>query len=137
MRFEAGITRSSIALLHKDTWPLVAALRDIAKPIAMRRPSDLVSPTMREQANTLFAAVRRILAHEPFPREMLMLREVPDWATLLSKLELAMTGLQAFRTRYCAWDDDVGDVVWHDEDWLNFRVRKDESINEDEELDEF
>ena len=137
MRFEAGITRSSIALLHKDTWPLVAALRDIARPIAMRRPSDLVSPTMREQANTLFAAVRRILAHEPFPRDMLVLHEVPDWATLLSKLELAMTGLQAFRTRYCAWDDDVGDVVWHDEDWLNFRLRKDESINEDEELDEF
>lgn len=131
MGFEAGITRGTIALLHKDTWPLVAALRDVAKPIAVRRPSELVSPAIRTEANTLFAAVRRILAREPFPRELLMLREVPDWATLLSKLEFALTGLQAFRTRYCAWDDDLGEVVWRDEKWLDFRLRQDEFINED------
>jgi hypothetical protein len=124
-----GTTHSTIARRHANTWPLVASLREVARPLALRRPSEPVPPAIHAQAVTLFAAVRRVLSREPFPRELLILREVPDWATLLSRLELAMTGLQAFRTRYSEWDDAFGQVVWHDETWLSFRRRRAKSAN--------
>jgi hypothetical protein len=131
-----GTTHSTIAKRHAKTWPLVASLREVARPLALRRPSDLVSPAIHAEAATLFTAVRRVLSREPFPRELLILRDVPDWATLLSRLELAMTGLQAFRARYSEWDEVFGQVVWRDEAWLSFRLPQGESSSPANALEE-
>ena len=136
MGFNRGTTRTRIVKLHMATWPLVAAMRDTVKPLAARRPSELVSPAIHTQGKTLLDAARRVLSREPVPRQLLNLDDVPDWATLLSRLELAMTALEAFRRRYSAYDDDLGEVVWHDEVWLSFRLRQDEYANDDNDLDE-
>jgi hypothetical protein len=109
-----------MARRHGITRPLLAELLGVAKPLAARHPTMPVSPAIHAQANTLLHHVRRILSREPFPRDLLRLSEVPDWSTLLARLELAMAGLQAFRSRYSAFDEELQDYVWHDEAWLSF-----------------
>ncbi len=121
------ITSARLVRRHVATWPHIAALRDIVRPLAARRSAERVSPAIHAEATRLLAEARRVLSREPFPRDLLILREAPDWATLLTRLQLAMTGLETFHRRYCGYDRELGEVVWHDEHWLSFRHRQDES----------
>lgn len=131
-----GTTRSRQVKLHMTVWPLVDALRAIARPLAARRPADPVPPALHAQAKGLLAATRRVLSREPGMGHLFVLGETCDWATLLSQLDLAMAGFAAYRLRYSGYDSDLGEVVWHDEAWLSFRRSRDESANGDNALDE-
>ena len=132
-----GIIGARLAKTYMATWPLVAALRSFARPIAARRPSAQVPPAVHAEAAALLAAARHVLSRQPgMGGNRLTLGESCDWATLVTELEFAMTGFEAFRTRYADFDDDVGGLVWRDRDWRNFVFGKRESASHDKALDE-
>lgn len=133
---EPGRVRSRQVKIHMSVWPLVDALRSVARPIAQRRPAERLPPAVEAQARVLLAATRRVLSREPGMGQLFVLGDAPDWATLLTQLDFAMAGFTAFRQRYSGWSDDFGEVVWHDEAYLDFIRKRRESANARNGLDE-
>ena len=130
-------THSRLAKACMATWPLVDALRTVAKPLAARRPTQQVPGAVHAEAVSLLAAARKALSRQPGMGHRLALGERCDWATLLCELEFAMTGFEAFRARYADWDDDLGEIVWRDESYLSFVRSKPESVSSDNDFDDF
>jgi hypothetical protein len=114
--------------LYEATRPLLVALRDVAKPLAARRdrpvPAEIVG-----RARELLAAARRVLTHERGARRLLTLGADPDWATLLSALELALAHFASFHDRHSYFDTRDRCHTWRDEFWLSFQHAKVESMN--------
>ena len=134
--FSPGLTHARRARLHSTIWPLVDALRTVARPLAARRPAEPVSPAVLADAKTLFAATRRVLSREPGMGNLFVLGDRADWATLLTQLEFAWVGLTAFRQRYAGFDRELGELVWHDEYWDSFRFGAGKSGNAGNDLGE-
>jgi hypothetical protein len=133
--FTTPTTTASMVELYETTLPLLIALRDVARPLARRRPEP-VPHAVEAEAATLLAAARRVLSREPRVSGLIELREPLDWAILLSKLELALAGFASFRKRYSYFDRELGGHTWRDESWLSFQAFKLESANADKVLHE-
>ena len=123
------VTTMHLIAQYTRVKPLLVALRDVARPLAARRGDQLVSQDIYDQARHLLADVQRVVTSQRGARSLLVLRHCPDWATLLSKLELALTALDVFRATYAAYDKTYGAVVWRDEIWRDLARRGSESVS--------
>jgi hypothetical protein len=110
------------------TRPRVTALCEIARPIALRRGSETLPAQIFADARDVLADVERIVGHQRGARRSLQLTAPCDWATLLTRLELALVALAAFRQRYSGYDTDLGYIVWHDEIWRDFTLHRAEYL---------
>jgi hypothetical protein len=70
-----------------------------------------------------------VLSQERGARRLLELGPEPDWATLLSTLELALAAFASFHERYCYFDRSYGMPVWRDESWLSLQLFEAESAS--------
>jgi hypothetical protein len=121
-------TMHLVGIFTATQGPLVA-LRDIAKPLAMKRGSEPVPAAIRDEARELLEGVRTIAGRERGVRRRLTLPDALDWTTLLAKLEFALVALAAFQRQHSAYDREFGTVVWHDEIWRDFAAHRGESAN--------
>jgi hypothetical protein len=124
------ITTARMIALYGSTLPLLVALRDVARSQALRRGHRPVPQLVCTQARTLLAAARRVVSRDPGAGLLDELREVPDWAGLHSKLELALAAFATFRATYSYHDRELGMVTWRDEDWVSFQAMKSESARQ-------
>ena len=121
-------TMRLVAIFTAIRAPLIA-LRDIAKPLALRRGSEPVPSAICEEARELLEGAQSLAARRRGARRRLTLPDAPDWTTLLTKLEFALVALSAFQGRHSDYDAELGAVVWHDEIWHSFDHDRRESTN--------
>ncbi|MEO6014043.1 MAG: hypothetical protein ABIQ30_10725 [Devosia sp.] len=114
------VTTLSMVALYEQTRPRLLALRDLARPLALRRIVAQVPAEIAGDARQLLNDAGAVVSRQRGARQALQWRGPLDWATLLAKLELALVGFDAFRSRYSAYDSAYGYVVWHDELWRDW-----------------
>jgi hypothetical protein len=117
---DAGFSTTTMVLTERfaRTRPRLVALRDIAERFAHRRGTAIVPADICTEVQAVLVATQSIVARQRGARRPLGLGATADWATLLAKLELALTALALFREEYSEFDDEVGATVWRDETWL-------------------
>ena len=130
------VTTTRLVERFTATRPRLVALRDVARSMAQRHGSESVPAAISADAGRLLAVVRSIVARQRGTRALLVLGDVPDWATLLARLELALVALATFQEEHSAFDDELGAVVWHDETWRDLHVHEGELMSGDSGLHE-
>ena len=121
-------TTEAMVELYGQILPLLTALRDVARPLAARRPANLVPESIHCEARMLLGIARRVLSREKCAG-LLDPLERPGWASLLSKLELALAGLEGYHTRYRYYDAKYATYFWRDQAWLSLMHLDAKSIN--------
>jgi len=130
------VTTLHLVDLYSTTRPRLVALRDIAKPLALRRGSETVPAEILEIAEELLKTASHVVGYQRGARRLLHLPAGPDWTILLGKLEFALVALAQFRARYSGYDRDLAANVWRDEIWRDFHAPRPKSDNANKDLHE-